>query len=170
MSVITIPFTLFDFSILVEWSGLLTVIQQLIQVAAYIALRFPSMVQKMKKNQEILRARVEAVEISNIEDSEHEDAESKDVINEDLSDKFIVPGGWFGVAVVCVPITAISIFLCVVAGWMSLVISAAMVAGMFLLKAIETGVKMLIVKFKRKRARQRRERGEIEQSSSQESP
>ena len=41
MSVITIPFTLFDFSMLVEWSGLLTVIQQLIQVASFIALRFP---------------------------------------------------------------------------------------------------------------------------------
>ncbi|KAK8837532.1 hypothetical protein M9Y10_036531 [Tritrichomonas musculus] len=157
MSVITIPFTLFDFSILVEWSGLLTVIQQLIQVAAYIALRFPSMVQKMKKNQEILRARVEAVEISNIDDSEHEDAESKDVINEDLSDKFIVPGGWLGVAVVCVPITAISIFLCVVAGWMSLVISAAMVAGMFLLKAIERGTKMLVSKCERKNVKEEAE-------------
>ena len=176
MSVLTIPFTLFDFSLLVEWSGLLTVIQQLIQISAFIALRFPSMVKRMRRNQAILRARVDAVELSSIEVStqisknEKKDSSESGDEFEDLKDKFVVPGGWTGVAFVCVPITAISVFMCVVAGWMSLVISIAMIAGMFLLKAIETGVKMLIVKFKRKRARQRRERGEIEQSSSQESP
>ena len=176
MSIITIPFQFFDFSMLVEWSGLLTVIQQLIQIAAFIALRFPSMVKRMKREQAILRARVEAVELSSIDASvqvskaeqeslEQDANENNDI--EDLSDKFIIPGGWAGVVIVCVPITAISIFLCVVAGWMSLVISVAMVAGMFLLKGIEIGIKILIVKCKRKRARARREMSEIEQSSDQ---
>ena len=175
MAVLTIPFSLFDFSILVEWSGLLTVIQQLIQVAAFIALRFPSMVKRMKREQAILRARVEAVELSSIDASAQvsraeQQSLEEDIRNrdkglenptdddiEDLSDKFVIPGGWIGVAVVCIPLSAISIFLCVVEGWMSLVISLAMVAGMFLLKGIEIGIKKLIVVCKRKKARARRE-------------
>ncbi|KAK8871305.1 hypothetical protein M9Y10_007025 [Tritrichomonas musculus] len=173
MSVLTVPFTFFDFSMLVEWSGLLTVLQQLIQVAAYIALRFPKMVKRMKREQAILRARVEAVELSSIDASiqvskaeQQSLAEDDDNYDyEDLTNKFVVPGGWAGVVMVCVPITAISIFLCVVAGWMSLLISVAMVAAMFLLKGIEIGIKMLIVKCKRKKARARREKSEVELSS-----
>lgn len=183
MSVMTIPFSLFDFSILVEWSGLLTVIQQLIQVAAYIALRFPKMVRRMKREQAILRARVEAVELSSIDASaqvskaeqqsleddirnrNRELEDPSDENSEDLSDKFIVPGGWWGVAIVCIPLVAISIFLCVVEGWLPLVISVALVAGMFLLKGIEIGIKKLIVICKRKKARARRERRSVNQSS-----
>lgn len=184
MSVLTIPFSLFDFSMLVEWSGLLTVIQQLIQIAAFIALRFPSMIRRMKREQAILRARVEAVELSSIDASTQvsraeqqsleEDIRNRnreldvptddDEIN-DLSDKFIIPGGWVGVVIVCLPLAAICIFLCVVEGWESLVISIAMVAAMFLLKGIEIGIKKLITACKRKRARARREKREINQSS-----
>lgn len=175
MSIITLPFTLFDFSMLVEWSGLLTVIQQLIQVAAYIALRFPKMVKRMKREQAILRARVEAVELSSIDASAQvskAEQQSLEIDNEnddyeDLTNKFVVPGGWWGVAIVCIPLTAISIFLCVVEGWESLLISIAMVVAMFILKGIEIGIKKLIVKCKRKRARARRERSEMEQSNTE---
>ena len=172
MSLLTIPFSFFDFSILVEWSGLLTVLQQLIQIAAFIALRFPSMVKRMKKEQAQLRAKLEKTEISDqisIEepfnnDENIEDFEIDDDYN-DLSNKFVIPGGWFGVAVVCVPLVAISIFLCVVQGWMSIVISIAMIVGMFLLKGIEIGIKKLIASCKSKKTRSIRENDDINQTS-----
>lgn len=71
---------------------------------------------KNEKNQENLRACVEAVEQENIDDNnvqkyEIENDQNQLEIVEDLSDKFIVPGGWFGVALVCLPITAISLYL-----------------------------------------------------------
>ncbi|OHT09268.1 hypothetical protein TRFO_21932 [Tritrichomonas foetus] len=176
MSVLTIPFSFFDFTFLVEWSGLLTVLQQLVQVASYIACRFPSMVRRMKREKAILAAHVEAVELSSIDaasqvsradqESLEEDARrtgktfDEDMLDdeEDISDKFIVPGGWWGVAIVTIPITGVSIFLCVVEGWFSLVISLAMIVGLYLLKGIEIGILMIIRSFKRKRARARRER------------
>lgn len=71
------------------------------------------------------------------------DEEEEEV--EDLSNKFIIPGGWFGVVVVCTPITVICIFLCVVEGWVSLVISVILVAAMFLLKGIDIGITKLIL-------------------------
>lgn len=158
MSVMTIPFSFFDFSLLVEWSGLLTVIQMMIQIAAYIALRFPSMVNKMEKEEASLRVRADNVELTSheslavmsrpdINSNEDDGIKGNDEQEEkeDLSDKFIVPGGWFGVVAVCLPLTAISIFLCFVEGWESLVISAAMVAGMFLIKGIEIGIKKMII-------------------------
>ncbi|OHS98896.1 hypothetical protein TRFO_34763 [Tritrichomonas foetus] len=172
MSVLTIPFSFFDFTYLVEWSGLLTVIQQLIQVASYIACRFPSMIRRMKRQRAILAARVEAVELSSIDaatqvsradqESLEDDAKRMDIPDgddeEDLSDKFIVPWGWWGVALVTIPLCAVSIFLCVVEGWFSLVVSVAMIAAMFLLKGIEIGILKLYSFCKRKRARARRER------------
>lgn len=181
MSVLTIPFSFFDFSLLVEWSGLLTVLQQMIQIAAFIALRFPSMVKRMKREQAILRARIESVELSSVNASQQvsiaenqslEDNEHADDDDFDLSDKFVIPGGWIGVTVVCIPLTAICIFLCVVQGWMSLVISLAMIVAMWLLKGIEIGIKKIITSCKRKSARSRRECGEeINQTSeSDESP
>lgn len=153
---------------LVNWSGFLTVIQQLIQVAVYIALRFPKMVKRMKREQAILRARVESVELSSIDASaqvsraeqQSLEMDTNDDDIEDLSNKFVVPGGWFGVALVCVPITGLSLFLCVEEGWESLVITIAMVIVMFILKGIEIGIKKLIVKCKRRKARARRERSE----------
>ncbi|OHT00367.1 putative polyamine transporter [Tritrichomonas foetus] len=50
MSVLTIPFSLFDFSMLVEWTGLLTVIAQVIQIAVYIVSRIPGYIEKHRKN------------------------------------------------------------------------------------------------------------------------
>lgn len=186
MSVITIPFSFFDFEFLVEWSGILTVLQQLIQVAAFIALRFPSMVRRLKREQAILHARVEQVELSAIDASAqvskaeqaslHEEAmngtrelpEDDAEAEEDLSNKFIIPGGWVGVACVCVPLVGISIFLFTQEGWESLVISIAMIIALFILKGIEIGIIKLIVFCKRKRARARRDnRSEIEQSTAQ---
>ncbi|OHT08032.1 putative Amino acid permease [Tritrichomonas foetus] len=181
MAVFTIPFSFFDFTMLVEWSGLLTVIQQLIQIASFIACRFPNWVRRMKRERAIISARVEKVELSSIdasrdvskadqesleEDAKRIDLPEEDDGIEDLSDKFVIPGGWIGVTIVLVPITAVSIFLCVVSGWMSLVISVAMVVAMFILKGIEIGVYYLIHMCKRKRARARRERrSELSNSS-----
>lgn len=171
MSVLTIPFSFFDFSILVEWSGLLTVIQQLIQIAAFIALRFPSMVKRMKKEQVEIKAKLNSLEISaqdSIEDDQSLETETEiddfDVDYNDLSNKFIIPGGWFGVAIVCIPLIAISIFLCVVQGWMSLVISIAMVIAMFLLKGIEIGIKKIIASCKSKKKKSSISEEEISQT------
>ena len=157
MSVLTIPFSFFDFSMLVEWSGLLTVLQQMIQIAAFIALRFPSMVRRMKREQAKLRTQLNQVESSSVGENQPsekvEDFDDEDEDYLDLSNKFIIPWGWVGVTIVCVPLIAISIFLCVVQGWLSLVISLAMIVGMFLLKGIEIGIKKLISKCKKKKAR-----------------
>lgn len=149
MSILTIPFTLFDFNMLVEWSGLLSVIQQLLQIAAYIACKFPSCIDRFRRDKALLLARVEQIELDSmdaeneIRKAELEALEDKtEVIDdeEDLKDKFIVPGGWWGVAFTCIPLAAISMFLVVVCGWLSIVISIAMVVGMFLLKGIEIAV------------------------------
>ena len=106
MSVMTIPFSFFDFSILVEWSGLLTVIQQMIQIAAYIALHFLLMVKKMKKEEAALKTREENIEltaydsiarmsrpdIDSIEDKELNRNEEDD--EENLTEKFVGSALW----------------------------------------------------------------------------
>lgn len=106
MSVMTIPFSFFDFSILVEWSGLLTVIKQMIQIAAYIALHFLLMVKKMKKEEAALKTREENIEltaydsiarmsrpdIDSIEDKELNRNEEDD--EENLTEKFVGSALW----------------------------------------------------------------------------
>lgn len=106
MSVMTIPFSFFDFAILVEWSGLLTVIQQMIQIAAYIALHFLLMVKKMKKEEAALKTREENIEltaydsiarmsrpdIDSIEDKELNRNEEDD--EENLTEKFVGSALW----------------------------------------------------------------------------
>lgn len=101
MSAMTIPF-----SILVEWSGLLTVIQQMIQIAAYIALHFLLMVKKMKKEEAALKTREENIEltaydsiarmsrpdIDSIEDKELNRNEEDD--EENLTEKFVGSALW----------------------------------------------------------------------------
>lgn len=161
MSLMTIPFSFFDFSILVEWSGLLTVIQQMIQIASFIALRFPSMVERMKREQAELRQRagivdsqsseqdIIRIELSNSDEDDDENESKNENSNEndfveDLSNKFIIPGGWFGVAIVCLPLLAISVFLCIVQGWISLLACSIMIAGLFLIKEIEIEVRKFI--------------------------
>lgn len=166
MSLITIPFCFFDFEFLVEWSGLLTVIQQLIQVCSFIACRFPNCMRRMMRNRALKAARRESVELSSLEgqrdlDSIHSreehSREERIPDKDDLKDKFVIPGGWIGVTITLVPIVACSIFLCVVCGWESLLISCAMVVGMWILKGIDYGVRKLHRYCKRRRARNRRE-------------
>ena len=164
MSVLTIPFAYFDFTFLVEWSGFLTVLQQLIQVASYIACKFPRCIRKMKRERALIYARVERIELSSIDaatqlskaDQESLEDDNRIEEEEDLSNKFVVPWGWWGVALTCIPICAISIFLIYTEGWQSIVISVACVIALFILKGIEIGVLYLISLCRRKNARLRR--------------
>lgn len=143
MSIITIPFSLFDFSMLVEWSGLLTALQQLMQIASYIACKIPSCVNKFKRDRLLILQKVIDPEKEVLNDVEEQE-------EEDNRDKFVVPGGWFGVAITTIPLAAISIFLCVVCGWESLVFSFIMIVFMFLIKGIEVGIIWIIHKISNK--------------------
>ena len=175
MSIITIPFCFFDFEFLVEWSGLLTVIQQLIQVCSFIACRIPKCMRRMIRNRALKAARRESVELSSLEgqrdlDSyknpeDHEEVDDHIPDKDDLKDKFVIPGGWIGVTITLVPIVACSIFLCVVCGWQSLLISCAMVVGMWILKGIDYGIRKLHRYCKRRRARNRRDEENDEDQS-----
>ncbi|OHT00368.1 hypothetical protein TRFO_33022 [Tritrichomonas foetus] len=70
----------------------------------------------------------------------------EDEINESLDKKFIVPGGYFGVALVVVPLLACSVFMAVASGWQSFLICIAIVAALFLLKGIEIVILWLLKK------------------------
>lgn len=166
MSLLTIPFAFFDFELLVEWSGLLTVLQQVFQVAAFIAGRFPKMVDRMIRRRAMEISKAEQVEMSSLDadrdlaiaDQEHEKAlAAEQAAQVDPNDKFLIPGGWFGVVLVSVPIIACAIFLTVVAGWVAALISIAMLVGMWILKGIDNGIRYLIQRRRRSQARRKRE-------------
>ena len=183
MAVMTIPFSFFNFTLLVEWSGLLTVIQQMIQIAAFIALRIPSMVKKMRTKQAVLKNcqsdpklssydSIARLSNNSLEDELKilEDSPQIDLDDEDLSNKFIIPGGWFGVAIVCIPLTAICIFLCIVEGWLSLVISVALITGMFILKGIDLGITKMILMCRMKDAKYSAKVANVSNFSNEDAP
>jgi hypothetical protein len=64
-------------------------------------------------------------------------AENKIRDDEDLENKFVIPGGWIGVCMVLAPVVGISLFLVSIVGWESLVMSVAMLVGMWILKGLD---------------------------------
>lgn len=139
MSLLTIPFSFFHFSMLVEWAGLLTVIQQLIQIASFVACRFPSRIKAMKQKRKELLKNNEQLLMENPEiDNDKPENSSSDLLqeDEDMSTKFIIPGGWIGVVLVVTPIFLPCIFLFLVIEIESIIICTALIAGMFLLKGM----------------------------------
>jgi amino acid transporter len=165
-ALLTVPFSFFDFEVLVEWSGLLTVLMQLVQFAAFIACRFPSMMEKYMKSQNLWHKIVldKPDELSAIDEKEDlnlnnqeepKEEEIKMVTEEELKDKFVIPGGWVGVVITLLPVCAISCFLIVVSGWLSIGLSFAMLAGMWAIKYLEIGVLKLMSYCKRRNARAR---------------
>jgi amino acid transporter len=118
MSVLTIPMSLLGFESLVEWSGLLTAVAQLIQVVVFLYCR--------KKN---------------IGPESGPAKEENGYTDESLTprfsdEKFIIAGGWIGAGLVAGMLGAVSILMCVVSGWQSIVISIGLVSGCFLLYGI----------------------------------
>jgi amino acid transporter len=135
MSLFTLPFSLFDFSWLVEWSGLLTVISQFIQIAIFTLCRFPCYLERLKSKEDQSLAGYTAMGI--VEADERK-----------LSDKFLIGWGWIGVILCEVPLFLISILLCVLEGWQSFLIVAAIITALFTLKGFEVGVIWIIRKIK----------------------
>jgi amino acid transporter len=112
---LTLPFSLFDFDRLVEWSSLLLVISQFFQIAVFVA----------------CRANCGRADKAMPEDR-------------GFDDRFIVPGGWLGVALCVVPIGVIAGALCVLEGWQALGISVAIIAAFVLLKIVDLGVQGIV--------------------------
>jgi amino acid transporter len=132
-AVLTLPFSLFDFSMLVEWSSLLMVMGQFVQVAIFIVCRVPCLRDRCAKKKEESSSMPSYTIMAPANDQQM-----------DGEDKFLVGGGWIGVGLVSVPVVLISGLLCVLQGWESLVVSAALVIGMYILNLIDHGVKKLI--------------------------
>lgn len=162
MGLITIPLSFLDFSNLVEWTGLLTVIAQLIQVAVFVVCRFPGCfggvfprvleIQKTRGNMESINdegcANGSSNDDNNLvylirDDDNLQQAEEQNVIDNE-SQGFVIPGKIVGIILVVVPITAISIYLIVISGWMSILFSFGLIAGMFLLQGLYLFVKWLM--------------------------
>jgi amino acid transporter len=120
MAVLTLPFSLLDFTWLVEWSGFLLVEAQLLQTAIFIACR--------------LRCARPAAEGDQQGQAPLGDADL------DGEKQFIVGLGWIGFLFVTVPPTLLSFALCYFEGWESLLISFALIAACGVIKAIEIGV------------------------------
>jgi amino acid transporter len=125
MTLFTIPFSYSDLTWLGEWSGILTVMQVLVQCAAFVAMRFPERVDAM------MNARGDC---------------KSEQWGEGMPDDqaFVLPWGWVGVALVVVPLVGVSGYLIYDTGWSAVVIMIAMLAGMSLLKGAEVGVMELI--------------------------
>lgn len=131
MSFLTIPLSFLNFDQLIEWTGLLTVIAQFIQIAIFIACRIPSCMENYRKT--LAKSNDDNI-VSLYGDSESEQS----IPN--LEDKFIICGGWPGAICNVVPLVAVSVFMCVCSGWISLLVCVALVAIMFGLKGIEMGI------------------------------
>jgi amino acid transporter len=120
MAVLTIPFAWFDFAWLVEWSGLLTAIAHFIQIGLYIVLRIPGYVEK------------------------HYGAVPGRTLDEE---GFQIGLGWFGPGLVIFSLGAVSILLCYLSGWQSILVCGALVVGMFLLRALDSLIYWLIDRY-----------------------
>ena len=163
MGLITIPLSFFDFSKLVEWTGILTVIAQLIQVVVFIACRIPGYFDKiypiflkynksedspinnedilqssqdMSNSEYLIKGDESSQQITEEEKSSYQ-IEEENVSNNNISNNgFIVPGGVFGVILIVVPITAISIYLIIISGWFSILVSFGLILCMFVLQGL----------------------------------
>jgi hypothetical protein len=139
-AVLMLPFSLFDFSWLLEWSSLLVVLGQFVQIAVFLRCRLKCLIgqsgpKEEKEKGEDTAAPSEAAVVP-FKDEELE-----------VEDKFLVGGGWIGTALVVVPIFIVSTLLCVLEGWGVLLVSLALVAGMFILDGSDWGVRWLSAHF-----------------------
>jgi hypothetical protein len=128
MAALAVPFALFEFGALVQWSGLLGVIAQIIQGIIFIVLRVKS--SKKEGEESTLASATEAIA-------------GEPVIGDD---KFVIGGGWVGAAFALTGLFGASGLLCYVSGWRPMVAAVVLVVGMFVLKGIEIGVLWIIGK------------------------
>jgi amino acid transporter len=165
-AVLTLPFSLFDFTLLVEMSSLLVVFGQFIQIVIFIFPRFECLRGRSAKNAEassMAPYTAMPIEEDKKEEKEKDTAPGGEEDKEDgdeggkeveVREKFVVGGGWYGVVLVTVPVFVVSILMAVVEGWLSLVLCIAMVAGMYLLSAIDWGVRRLIERYREEKERE----------------
>lgn len=153
MSLLTLPLSLFDFAMLVEWTGLLTVLAQVIQIAIFISCRIPKCMNRYHSNLHRIRDE-DSQSMPSYVDSGPLGIPEEGLRSNDMDKKFTICGGWFGVALTVTPLAALSVFMCVSSGWQSFLVSLAFIAGMFLLKGIELLIRYIIaVKCRCKRRR-----------------
>jgi hypothetical protein len=137
MSVLTIPFCLFDFSFLVEWSSLLTVISQMVQIVVFVLCRVPCFLDRLKAKQEqkdeASLAGYTASQLNLVEQDETK-----------LEGKFLIGGGWFGVVICALPVFGVAVLLCVLEGWEALLGSVAIVAAFFVIKGISVAAERVV--------------------------
>jgi amino acid transporter len=141
-AVLTIPFSLFDFGMLVEWSSLMLVLAQLVQIAIFIACRCQcAKHMSMRKRVEDSSATLSASQAPHY-------TIVAPVDNTELAgeDKFIIGGGWGAVVLCCLPPAVICGLMCYLAGWMSILMAIVFVVGFLIIKAIDTGIRMVIRK------------------------
>jgi amino acid transporter len=132
-AVLTLPFSLFDFSWLVEWSSLLMVLGQFIQIAIFIVCRLECLRDRWAAKREESSSMPPYTAMNPVKDRDLE-----------AEEKFMIGGGWIGVAIVVVPLFLVSGLMCVLQGWESLVVSAILVLAMYVLRLIDWGVRRLI--------------------------
>jgi amino acid transporter len=138
MSLLTLPLSMFGFQWLVKWSGLLGVITQVIQGILFILLRVPNWVERIRAKQ---RASKEEGENH---PSYVQAQEPIITVEANLTDKFIIAGGW-PVAILCASgLFASSIIVCVASGWEQLVGAVLGVAAMCLIKGVDIAIKKMI--------------------------
>ena len=152
MSLLTLPLSLFDFAMLVEWTGLLTVMAQVIQIVIFIMCRIPKCMARYRRAHRTVRDEDSQSMPSYVDNAPFGVHETEDGIpNKDLENRFIICGGWFGVVLTVVPLASVSVFMCVTSGWKAFLVSLAFIAGMFVLKGIDVGIRYLVSRCKWKR-------------------
>jgi amino acid transporter len=146
MAAFTLPLALMGFGWLVEWSGYLGVMSQVIQGIIFLLLRTECYTRRFARNQQ---KRAEETSDSTTYTVAVERAEGQIMIEQAVDeDKFVIGGGWPVAILVVVALFVSAAILCYVSGWVSLVVSIALVIGMFVLKGIDLGIRLLIARFR----------------------
>jgi hypothetical protein len=142
LSLLTIPFSFFDFAWLISWNGPLTVVAQCMQIGTFVALRMPSIANTLKRSptDESLSGTDVALQEALLPE-------------ENLNNKFIIPGGWPVGILACVSLAAIAVTVLVFSGWTSIVGALGLLAGMWALKGLEIGLRKMIEWCRTKRER-----------------
>jgi hypothetical protein len=142
MAALTVPFSLMDFGWLVQWSGLLGVITQVIQGIIFLLLRTPWSMRRISTRG---AQRLDEATLDGSSGTGYTAGSSMITVEKVLDDdKFIIGGGWPVAILVSLSLFASSGVLCYVSGWQSLIVSAGLVLAMVLFKGIEIGNEMLV--------------------------
>jgi amino acid transporter len=141
-AVLTLPFALFDFGMLVEWSSLMLVLAQLIQIAIFIACRCKCTPHMARRK----RVQDSSASLSASQTPQYTIVTPVDDTEIAGTDKFVIGGGWFVVVLCCFPPAVICGFLCYLAGWMAILMTTVFILGFLFIKAIDTGIRRLISK------------------------